>query len=119
MNKPKVTIMSFGFKYGRPFANYIFDVSFLKNPKFKDEWSENIWTLTPDMREYVMKQKDAQDFIKKIVPFMKLVASRTDCIFAIGCTGGHHRSVAIAEEIERKLYIAGFDTKLVHRDAHD
>lgn len=115
MKKPIVEIMSFGFKYGKPFSNFTFDVSFLKNPKLKDEWSENIWHLTPDMKEYVLAQPKAQEFLKHVEPFIRFVAKQTDCVIGIGCTGGHHRSVSICEELADKLKDE-FDVRLINRD---
>lgn len=119
MNKPKVKLISFGFKYGKPFANFIFDVSFLKNPKFKDEWSENIWHLTPDMRAYVTQQTAAKEFVEVAVPFIRTVALQTDCVVGIGCTGGHHRSVTMTDWIAEALRMYNYEVIVEHRDAHD
>lgn len=115
MKKPRVELVSFGFKYGRPFANFIFDVSFLKNPKLMNEWSQNIWHLTPAMKKYVLEQPKAQEFIKFALPFIRFISTQTDCVIGIGCTGGHHRSVSITEAIGDKLK-KDYRVKIIHRD---
>lgn len=115
VKKPFVEIISFGFKYGKPFSNFTFDVSFLKNPKLKDKWSENIWHLTPDMKDFVLQQEKAQEFIRLVVPFIRYVAKQTDCVIGIGCTGGHHRSVSVCEEI-KDILSDEFEVRLINRD---
>lgn len=115
----KIRIISFGFKYGKPPANYIFDVSFLKNPKSMTKWTENIWRLTPEMRQYVLDQEKTQKFLKLVVPFIVYVSQQTDCVIGIGCTGGHHRSVAIADEIAKHLIEMGIDVEIIHRNKLD
>jgi len=113
----KVKLISFGFKYGKPRANFIFDISFLRNPKLMGKWAENIWYLTDEMRKYVLGQKDAKKFIKLTTPFIKFVAKKTDCVVGFGCTGGHHRSVAITDEVGRRLKkTGGFDVEIEHND---
>jgi len=80
-----------------------------------NKWSQNIWHLTPEMKDYVLKQPNAKKFIKHALPFVKFVAGETDCVIGVGCTGGHHRSVSIAEALGQKLK-KDFNVTITHRD---
>jgi len=118
----QITISSFGFKYGAPSeADIIMDVRFLKNPyyikKFRDKNG-----LDDSVRDYVLKAKDAKEFlkmflnmIKKLIP-LYIKEGKSYLTIAIGCTGGRHRSVAIAKYITEHLKKLNFDASEFHRD---
>jgi UPF0042 nucleotide-binding protein len=118
----KVTVISFGFKYGIPIdADYVADMRFLPNPF----WVPALRGKTgrsDDVKEYVLAQKGAQEFVDSYVELLTGVAGgyltegKRFMSVAIGCTGGKHRSVAMTEEIARRLREVGHDVGVVHRD---
>jgi RNase adapter protein RapZ len=118
----KVTVTSFGFKYGIPVdADFVADMRFLPNP----HWIPELRPSTgkdAEVAEYVMSQPGAAEFLDAYVPMLEGVAEgylregKRFMTVAIGCTGGKHRSVAMTEEIARRLSAAGFDTRPTHRD---
>jgi len=117
-----VTVVSFGFRYGLPtHADLVLDVRFLPNPYFVPALRSHVGT-EPDVRDYVLGQADAQAFLDRLVDFgaFLLPRYRTEgksyLTIAIGCTGGKHRSVAIAGELARRLEAAGQAVRLWHRD---
>ena len=112
----KVILKTFGFKYGIPRANYYFDVSFLKNPARKDEFSF-FSKVDDDMRRFVLNQPDALSFVDNVVPLI-LFLSKVDQsqIFAIGCNAGQHRSRIVSELISEKLIASGLDVVIIHED---
>lgn len=116
------TCMSFGFKYGIPRdADYVADVRFLPNPY----WVPSLRELTgadKDVSDYVLHQEGAEEFIEA---YASLLLGTTQgferegkryMTIAIGCTGGKHRSVAIAEALAKRLGAAGFPANTHHRD---
>ncbi len=104
-----VTVVSFGFKYGLPMdSDLVVDVRFLPNPF----WIPELRDLTgrdAAVRDYVLSQDGAQEFIDRYLELLRLVGAgyrregKRDLTVSIGCTGGKHRSVAISEEIARRL----------------
>jgi len=117
-----VTVVSFGFRYGLPtHADLVLDVRFLPNPYFVPALRSHVGT-EPDVRDYVLGQPDAQAFLDKLVDFGAFLLPRyraegkSYLTIAIGCTGGKHRSVAIAGELARRLEAAGQPVRLWHRD---
>lgn len=118
----KVTVISFGFKYGIPVdADFVADMRFLPNP----HWIPELRPRTgrdAAVAEYVMAQPGAAEFLDAYVPVLEGVASgylregKRFMTVAIGCTGGKHRSVAMTEEISRRLVEAGYETRATHRD---
>ena len=108
---PTVNVVSFGFKKGDPpQANVVMDVRFLKNPF----WVEELRPLTgrdQPVKDYVMEQSSAQEFINNlktlvshVIPVMFVNQANIDSFtIALGCTGGQHRSVAVAEEVAKYL----------------
>jgi UPF0042 nucleotide-binding protein len=118
----RVTVTSFGFKYGIPVdADFVADMRFLPNPF----WIPELRVHTgrdPDVAEYVMSQPGAAEFLDGYVPVLESVAAgylregKRFMTVAIGCTGGKHRSVAMSEEIARRLSTAGYVTSATHRD---
>jgi len=118
----RVTVMSFGFKYGLPpDADLVVDCRFLPNP----HW---VPTLRPhtgqdqDVASYVLGQPAAGEFLDAYEPALLVVLNgyshegKRYALVAVGCTGGKHRSVAMAEEIARRLGHDGVDVRVEHRD---
>ena len=104
-----VNIVSFGFKHGIPIdADLVFDVRFLPNPYYIDELRHETG-LNPDVYEYVMKWSDTQRFLEKTLDLLKFMLplykreGKTQLVIGIGCTGGQHRSIALAEYFKKKL----------------
>ena len=118
----KVTVISFGFKYGIPVdADFVADMRFLPNP----HWIPELRARTgrdAAVADYVMQQPGAAEFLDAYVPVLEGVAGgylqegKRFMTIAIGCTGGKHRSVAMTEEISRRLSKAGYETRATHRD---
>ncbi len=118
----KVTVTSFGFKYGIPVdADFVADIRFLPNPFWIPELRAGTGK-DPEVADYVMSQAGAAEFLDGYVPVLEGVAEgyrregKRFMTVAIGCTGGKHRSVAMTEEIARRLTDAGFQTRSAHRD---
>jgi UPF0042 nucleotide-binding protein len=120
--KLRVTVLSFGFKYGIPVdADFVADMRFLPNP----HWIPELRPGTGKDREvsdYVMAQDGAAEFLDAYVPVLEGVAEgylregKRFMTVAVGCTGGKHRSVAMAEEIARRLQDRGLVARAIHRD---
>ena len=117
-----VTVMSFGFKHGIPLeADLVFDVRFLPNPYYVEDLrhqtgldrpvAEYVFAYT-QTREFVQKLEDLLDFL---IPFY-VEEGKLGLTVAIGCTGGHHRSVATADALYRYLSAKGVNAVSVHRD---
>ncbi len=121
--KQHVTIQSFGFKHGSPRdADLIFDVRFLPNPYWIEELRHFRGVDRP-VSDYVLSQPGANEFIDNIVGLLSSMMDgykhegKDFVTVGIGCTGGHHRSVAVAEEVGRRLaQRAGLDVSVMHRD---
>ncbi|GAA4717262.1 RNase adapter RapZ [Nocardioides conyzicola] len=118
----KVTVTSFGFKYGIPVdADFVADMRFLPNPYWIPELRDGTGR-DPEVASYVMSQAGAAEFLDGYVPVLERVAEgyrregKRFMTVAIGCTGGKHRSVAMTEEIARRLSAAGFEARPTHRD---
>ncbi len=118
----RASVMSFGFKYGIPIdADMVADMRFLPNPHWVDELRP-LSGLDEPVREYVRGQPRAEEFLDR---YEGLVALLTDGFLhedkhflslAIGCTGGRHRSVAMAEAFAERLRAHDVRTLVVHRD---
>ena len=117
-----VTIVSFGFKYGAPSdADIVMDVRFLPNPYYNTALRERTGLEEP-VRRFVLERDEAVEFIERwhdllqtVVPGY-LVEGKTHLVIALGCTGGMHRSVALAEETAGFLSSQGFRVAVSHRD---
>lgn len=119
----RVAFRSFGFKYGSPReTDLIFDVRFLPNPHWVPELRDHIGT-DPMVRDYVLDSEDAQEFLAKVTDLLTFLLPRFESegksyvTIGIGCTGGRHRSVAIAEELAARLAGDDVATSVRHRDA--
>lgn len=119
-----ITVLSFGFKYGIPGdADLVFDVRFLPNPYYIEE-------LRPmsgndrEVREYVMSNDKAEEFLDKLVDMIRflipnyIAEGKTQLVIAVGCTGGKHRSVTLANELYEALQKdeGDYGIKIEHRD---
>jgi RNase adapter protein RapZ len=122
-SKPLViSINSFGYKHGIPFnSDIIFDVRFLPNPYFRPELKGKTG-LDREVYDFVFASNDSKEFIQKIQDLLSFLLPRfvregkSYLTISIGCTGGKHRSVAIAEYLERILKEQGHQVRVKHRD---
>ena len=119
-----VTVLSFGFKYGIPSdADLVFDVRFLPNPYYIEELRFHTGA-EPQVQEYVMQGGIGAEFLKKLSDMLEFLIpnyekeGKNQLVIAIGCTGGRHRSVTIAEAIYGQIREQGrYEVHLEHRDA--
>ena len=117
-----VNIMSFGYKHGMPVsADMVFDTRFLPNPFYIEELKP-LTGNDPEVRDYVMGHDIAQLFaeevrgmIEVLIPFFKQ-EGKFSLSVCFGCTGGHHRSVTLANDLNNRLTAKGIRTTLEHRD---
>jgi UPF0042 nucleotide-binding protein len=117
-----VSLVSFGFKHGTPYgADLLFDVRFLPNPHF-----------VPGLRDLTGRDAPVQEFLEDQAEFGEILDRLADLLryllpryrrenrsyvsIAVGCTGGHHRSVAVCEALSERLDDAGWQVRVVHRD---
>ena len=117
-----ITIMSFGYKYGMPLdADLVIDVRFLPNPHYIEALREFNGT-DEKVRDFVLNRSESRTFIKKFTGLLAFLLPRyvaegkTHLTIAIGCTGGKHRSVAIAEESATFLREKDYNAIVRHRD---
>ena len=117
-----VNIISFGFKYGLPLeADLVFDVRFMPNPFYIEEL-RNQTGLDRAVSDYVFSFPQTAEFLKHVQDFLSFslplyaLEGKTGLVIAIGCTGGHHRSVAIAHEIANRIRADNYAVTEVHRD---
>ncbi|MEO6511354.1 MAG: RNase adapter RapZ [Nocardioides sp.] len=118
----QVNVISFGFKYGIPAdADFVADMRFLPNPFWQPKLRPKTG-LDPDVADYVKGQPGAVQFLAAYLPVLEGVAmgylaeGKRFMTVAIGCTGGKHRSVAMTQEISRRMADAGYDVAAIHRD---
>lgn len=118
----RLAVLSFGFKYGVPLdADFVLDMRFLPNPFWVPELRAHTGRET-QVAEYVLSQPGAQEFIDGVETMLTPVIAgylrenRRYVTLAVGCTGGKHRSVAMAEAIASRLASAEIATFVVHRD---
>jgi len=121
-NRFLVNIISFGFKNGIPSeADLVFDVRFLPNP-FYDPVLKPQSGLDPDVRDYVMRHEISARFMESLLNMLHMLIphyiseGKNQLIVAIGCTGGRHRSVALAGDLHRSLTQRDQAADVVHRD---
>lgn len=117
-----VTVLSFGFKYGIPAdADLVFDVRFLPNPYYVSELKQMTGN-DKAIQDYVMGFKAARDFLAKLDDLIKFLLpnyvqeGKNSLVIAIGCTGGKHRSVTLANAIADSLKRTEYGCKVEHRD---
>jgi UPF0042 nucleotide-binding protein len=117
-----ITVVSFGFKYGIPKdADMVFDVRFLPNPYYV-EAMRNYRGIEPFVNEYIWKWPITQKFMEKLWGLVEFLVphfvkeGKGQLIIAVGCTGGLHRSVAIAQKLHEELSGQNYKSSIVHRD---
>jgi UPF0042 nucleotide-binding protein len=118
----RATVMSFGFKYGLPVdADLVLDVRFLPNPHWVPELRPHTG-LDPEVSAYVLAQAGAKELLESFGETLRIITAgyrregKRYVTLAVGCTGGKHRSVAMAEQFAARLIGDGVDTTVVHRD---
>lgn len=118
----RVSIRTFGFKHGPPRdTDLVFDVRFLPNPHWVPELRDLRGTHQP-VSDFVLQAEGASEFVAKIDELLQFLIPRFQSegksylSIGVGCTGGHHRSVAIAEELARRLSSHGVNASVRHRD---
>lgn len=120
----RVTVLSFGFKYGVPTeADMVLDVRFVPNPYFIEALRPQTGRDAP-VADFVLARPEAQTFLQHTQNFLKFLVphyrQEGKCYFtvAIGCTGGRHRSVALSEQVARNIVGEGVALDIRHRDIH-
>jgi UPF0042 nucleotide-binding protein len=118
----QILVLSFGFKHGVPLdVDNVLDVRFLPNPY----WVEGLRDLTgldDPVRDYVLDQAEAKEFLERAEHLLEFLVpayireGKSYLTIAVGCTGGRHRSVVLAEEIARRLRQMGYGPSTIHRD---
>ena len=118
-----ITVLSFGFKYGIPSdADLVFDVRFLPNPYYVDEL-RSMSGNDPEVRDYVMGNEKAGEFLDKLTDLLEflipnyIIEGKTQLVIGIGCTGGKHRSVTLANALFARISQAeSYGIRIEHRD---
>ena len=118
----KVSLLTFGYKFGVPYdADMVFDVRFLRNPNFVPE----LKVLTgeqEDVQRYVFEDSHAEVFVNLLQNLFGFLfplfekERRSYVTVAIGCTGGRHRSVAMALKLKQVFFLLGHEAQIRHRD---
>ncbi len=121
-SKMLINVLSFGFKYGIPLdADLVFDVRFLPNPFYLPELREHTG-LESCVFDYVMGFEQSRDFLARLTDMIEYLIplyieeGKLQLVISIGCTGGHHRSVTIAEALCRELEKQNYNVITAHRD---
>ncbi len=117
-----VAVVAFGFKHGVPMdADLVFDVRFLPNPHYVEELRHLAGDAEP-VREYVFRSPVTRKFLQKLFDLMAFLLphyqkeGKTQLVVGIGCTGGRHRSIAIADRLAGFLRDRGYDVTVEYRD---
>lgn len=117
-----ITFMSFGFKYGIPLeADLIMDVRCLPNPFYIPEL-KSLTGLDKQIRDYVLSDEETQEFLKRLLYMLDfsvplyLKEGKSELVVGIGCTGGKHRSVTIAMQLDDYFISKGYKCVITHRD---
>ena len=120
-----ITVLSFGFKYGMPLdADLVFDVRFLPNPFYVEALRKKSGTV-PATAEYIWKWPITQQFVEKLNGLLEFLVpnyikeGKSQLVIAIGCTGGMHRSVFIADRVGRSLKELGYNVTITHRNVRN
>ena len=117
-----VNVLSFGFKHGIPIeADLVFDVRFMPNPYYVAELKHQTG-LDAEVRDFVLSFRQPHDFLEQLQKMLQFLLplykeeGKTVLVIAIGCTGGHHRSVAVAHEVSEFIMKEGYPVTENHRD---
>ena len=120
--KIMVYVTSFGFRHGVPAdSDLVFDVRFLPNPNYIAKFKQ-LTGRHPSVASYIRSFPQTQEFIKRITELLVYLLphyvreGKSYLTIGFGCTGGHHRSVMMADQIRKNLAQAGYKTKVTHRD---
>ena len=123
-DKMQVRAVSFGYKYGVPLeSDLLFDTRFLPNPFYVDELRDKTGKDIEVMR-YVLGEKETQKYLQELKRFMDFLIpkfvkeGKSHVTISVGCTGGKHRSVIIAEELKNHLKGKGLSVRIYHRDLY-
>jgi len=118
----RVSVMSFGYRHGVPAeSDLVFDVRFLPNPNYIPEFKHKTGKV-PAVARYIRSFPQTDEFLERLSALLLYLMphyqgeGKSYLTIAFGCTGGHHRSVMMAEEIGRRLKQAGYGAKVSHRD---
>lgn len=122
-NNMIITVMSFGYKFGIPQdADYVFDVRFMPNPYYVDDLRRKTGN-DKEVQDYVMATKESKNFIRMLTKMTTFVANemtneedRHQFVVAVGCTGGRHRSVTVANLLAEGLKDLPYTVRVFHRD---
>lgn len=122
MGKMQVNVTSFGFKHGLPLeADLVFDVRFMPNPFYIENLRPQTG-LDRDVADYVFSFRQAKDFVKHLEDLLAFSLplyaeeGKTNLVIAVGCTGGHHRSVAVTHTLAEFVRQLGYPVTENHRD---
>lgn len=117
-----VSLVSFGFKHGLPMeADLVFDVRFMPNPFYIDELRHKTG-LDREVRDYVFSFRETEQFMEKLRDLLRFLLplyreeGKTVLVVAVGCTGGHHRSVAVTHALAEYINAQGYQVAENHRD---
>lgn len=120
----RVAVVSFGYKYGIPLdSDLVFDTRFLPNPHYIDSLREKTGR-NKKVKEYVLQSEETESFFIKLIRFVNYLIPRFEeegksyLTIAVGCTGGKHRSVVLAEKLKDHIRSRGYSVKVYHRDIH-
>lgn len=120
----RIVVVSFGYKYGIPLdSDLVLDTRFLPNPYYVDELREKTG-LDADVQKYIFDSDDTRRFLKEMFRFVDFLIPRfveegkSYLTISIGCTGGKHRSVMVAEKLEAHLTTKKYITRIYHRDMY-
>lgn len=117
----RIEITSFGHNYGVPEADVILDARCLENPFWVPELKEKCG-LDAEVQDYILGFPEGREFIERLTDLLSLEARMAkrrglDCLrIAVGCTGGRHRSVTVAELLARRFREEQYEITLTHRD---
>ncbi|MGB9855080.1 MAG: RNase adapter RapZ [Caldisericum exile] len=117
-----ITIITFGYKYGVPLqSDLVFDLRFIPNPFYEEELTLKSG-LNKEVQDFVLSFDETKEFLNKLMDFLLFLIpyyikeGKSYLTISLGCTGGHHRSVAVGEILSLKLKEKGFNVSVVHRD---
>ena len=120
--KLMIYVNSFGFRHGVPLdSDLVFDVRFLPNPNYIPEM-KNLTGRHPKVAAFIRSFEQTNEFIKRIGDLLVYLLphyireGKSYLTISIGCTGGHHRSVMMADEVRKFLAGSGYHVKVTHRD---